>query len=91
MDGKSINQSIIQMRDLSIGRDFTKIINQSASRDVGGMSAILMYFDHMIAASDGRLTYDQLERFLPFSLVRENLTQLEEKQDVHFSNEEVVE
>jgi len=42
-----------------------------------------MYLEHVVNASDGRLTLHGLEAAFPYALLRENYSQLDEKQNPH--------
>ena len=77
---------LLGMRDLAVGRASVEVVNAKMGVEVGGVSSLLQFLDIAVATSDGRLTYAALERAVPYTLLRENYSQLDERQNPQIVN-----
>ena len=72
---------LLGMRDKGVGRDEVSVVNARLGVDVGGVSSALMWCEVCVRESEGRLNYGKLEQCMPYTLLRENYSQLDEKQN----------
>ena len=72
---------LLGMRDKGVGREEVSVVNARLGVDVGGVSSALMWCEVCVRESEGRLSYGKLERCMPYTLLRENYSQLDEKQN----------
>ena len=79
--GLNSGAGLLGMRDKGVGREEVSVVNARLGVDVGGVSSALMWCEVCVRESEGRLTYGALERCMPYTLLRENYSQLDEKQN----------
>jgi len=80
------SMNLTNIRAIGVGSEPITVVNSKIGVEVGGISGLLIWLEQVVEQSDGRLTLGTLDKYLPYGLLRENYSQMDEKQNPQTAN-----